>query len=340
VFLMDDHRCRIHAMHGADAKPWPCRMFPFQPLPAGGEIRVTMRRSCPSAAANRGRLVAEHLADVEKLLPQALPDPAAVPSPMLDQLTHPDWKTLQPFAERLRHWVQDENRPLVWRLIRATYWVNGLAKCKLRKLQGTQFHNLQEVMAVESEVLTQELFEQRPLPSGAGQLLFRQAAAEYVRFHPNMGDRPTWGQRIGLFFAALRIVRGQGQVPRIHPDFPLARFEDLQQPLGPLPAAVMAPLERYFQAMVGALHYCGGGRFGWSLLDGFRALALTFPVAMWTLRWLSHGRAPTEQDMLHTVSILDRSHYYPLLAGSRHRKRLAALATLEDFEKLLLWYAR
>jgi hypothetical protein len=37
---------------------------------------------------------------------------------------------------------------------------------------------------------------------------------------------------------------------------------------------------------------------------------------------------------------LDRSHYYPLLAGYRHRQRLGILASLDELERLIVWYAR
>jgi hypothetical protein len=61
---------------------------------------------------------------------------------------------------------------------------------------------------------------------------------------------------------------------------------------------------------------------------------------MWTLRWLSNGRAPTPDDAIQTLVILDRSHYYPLLAGYRHRQRLGILARLDELENLAIYYAR
>ena len=63
VFLTAEGRCRIHELHGADAKPRVCRMFPLQPVPVVVETEklVTLRRSCPSAAADKGRPITEHL---------------------------------------------------------------------------------------------------------------------------------------------------------------------------------------------------------------------------------------------------------------------------------------
>ena len=43
VFLGDDSRCRIHERFGAEAKPFPCRLYPFILIPAGDHWRVGMR---------------------------------------------------------------------------------------------------------------------------------------------------------------------------------------------------------------------------------------------------------------------------------------------------------
>ena len=61
VFLTAAGRCRVHELHGPQAKPRVCQMFPLQPVTIEGKTLVTLRRSCPSAAADQGRPVAEHL---------------------------------------------------------------------------------------------------------------------------------------------------------------------------------------------------------------------------------------------------------------------------------------
>ena len=59
VFLTSARRCRLQERFGADAKPFICRLFPFVLIPAGDHWRVGMRCTCPSAAANRGRPLAD-----------------------------------------------------------------------------------------------------------------------------------------------------------------------------------------------------------------------------------------------------------------------------------------
>jgi lysine-N-methylase len=339
VFLSEDNRCRIHSEFGEPAKPWACRMFPYQILPVDGEVRVTMRRTCPSAAANKGRPLAAQLDSVRELAPKALPDGPTSP-PEIVSGRRRDWRATRALTDRIEVMLADESRPLLLRLLRGARLVQAVAEARTRKLDDDQWEAFLKLVEKSAGDEAESFLRERKEPSGAGKLVFRQAASEYVRFHPNLGDRPALFARAGLLVAAVRIALGRGKLPRIHPDFPETTFAELEQPLGALPEAVVAPLARYFASMAASLQYCGAGRFGWSVVDGFRALALAYPVAMWTLRWLARGRAPTEADAVQTLVILDRSHYYPLLAGYRHRQRLRILAGLSDLERLIVWYSR
>src|SRR2546421_593195 len=64
VFLSEEGRCRIHERHGYETKPLPCRLFPFVLIPTGDHWRVGLRFACPSAAANKGRALPEHDAEL------------------------------------------------------------------------------------------------------------------------------------------------------------------------------------------------------------------------------------------------------------------------------------
>src|SRR4051794_21907191 len=100
VFLGPEGRCRIHERFGYEAKPLPCRLFPFVLVPAGDHWRVGLRYACPSAAADKGRALPEHqkeleefaagLAAREKLKPQ--PDGSIIKPPRVEgaRLDWPD----------------------------------------------------------------------------------------------------------------------------------------------------------------------------------------------------------------------------------------------------------
>ncbi|HVJ81933.1 MAG TPA: YkgJ family cysteine cluster protein, partial [Planctomycetia bacterium] len=234
VFLMDDNRCRIHAEFGEPAKPWACRMFPYQVLPVDGEVRVTMRRTCPSAAANRGRPLSAQLESVRELAPKALPD-RPPPPPEITSGRRRDWRATRALTDRLESLLGDETRPLVLRLLRGVRLIQAVAEARTRKLDDDGWERFLRLVEKAAEEEAQKFLLERKEPSGAGKLVFRQAAAEYVRFHPNMGDRPSLFARAGLLAAAVRIAVGRGKLPRIHPDFPEATFADLEQPTGALP---------------------------------------------------------------------------------------------------------
>ena len=67
VFLTSQGRCRIHELLGEAAKPLLCRMFPFQLVPLDNYALVTLRRHCPSAAADHGRTLEEQLETIRQL---------------------------------------------------------------------------------------------------------------------------------------------------------------------------------------------------------------------------------------------------------------------------------
>src|SRR5262245_51773090 len=68
VFLTKGGLCRIPAKFWADSKPFMCRQFPLQVVRTDREVLATMVRSCPSAAADRGRKLGEHLGFLKRLL--------------------------------------------------------------------------------------------------------------------------------------------------------------------------------------------------------------------------------------------------------------------------------
>ena len=73
--------------------------------------------------------------------------------------------------------------------------------------------------------------------------------------------------------------------------------------------------------------------------ESIRGLVSLFPVGLWLLRWVSHGRNPTSEDMIQIVVALDRGQGFASLTGPLHRMRLQMLASGE-LERLVVWYAR
>ncbi len=81
-------------------------------------------------------------------------------------------------------------------------------------------------------------------------------------------------------------------------------------------------------------------RRDWSLVDSVRSLVAAFPIGLWLLRWAAHGREPTAQDMVQIVVALDRGNGFAPLTGPLQRWRLRLLATDNQLERLIVWFAR
>ena len=89
-----------------------------------------------------------------------------------------------------------------------------------------------------------------------------------------------------------------------------------------------------------SLQYAIAARPGWALTESFRALALTYPIALWLLRWLTHDRAPDRQDAVELVTIIDRGQGHASLVNKHHRRRVRLLAANSQLDRLIAWHAR
>jgi lysine-N-methylase len=340
VFLTDDGLCRIHQEFGLEAKPLVCRMFPLQLVPRDKQAVLTLRRACPSAAADTGREVTEHLpearayADEGRLIEQ----PAAAPP--IKPGEPAEWKRSRGLLETLRRVTCDERYPPIRRL------VHGLEMCRLVEAAQTRdmpTGKLDELLGVLEEHIAGEAaphFAQRQLPSAGGRMLFRQISLQSVRLHPRSYVMPRWWTRLQLAWWAVKMVVGRGRLPRVHPKFPSATFRQLEQPLGLLDPSLYRPLARYFETSTASYQYALGERGGWSIIESYRQLAILYPVGLWLLRWATAGRPPEVSDVYEIVTTLDRALGYAPLGGLEQRSRLRTLARLEDLPRLVVWYGQ
>lgn len=332
VFLTDAGRCTIHELHGADAKPAVCRMFPLQLVPLEKFAYLTPRRSCPSAAADAGRPIEQHLSEAKRsgLFRKAPSSPPRIVAGA--RRTWPDFLTV---ADALGRIVGDARLPLVRRLAHGLHFCSLLENCKLHSAQGKALHELIELLERAAPEEAGRFFVEREPPASTAASLFRQAAAHYIRMHPGFKATNTWGERWRMMWTSLAFTRGVGDVPPIHPEFPRTTFAALERPLGALPLEVMRPLDRFFETHAASKQYAVVGAGGRSLVENFRALALTFPLALWLLRLAIGERAPTAGEMVQIVVALECGRGMPAISRSA-----TLLAGSQELERLIAWYAR
>ena len=165
-------------------------------------------------------------------------------------------------------------------------------------------------------------------------MLFRQTALEYLRLHPSFVIQRSWRERWRLIVLAAAFARGRGRLPAIHPCFPPNTFEALEAPLGNLPAAVLRPLEAYFEAAAASKQYALLSRRHWSLVENFRAWPFPMPLPCGSCGWVA-PRPLQAEDVCGAVGAIDRGQTYAPLTGRRHRQRIASLHRLHELPRLV-----
>ncbi|NLF67631.1 MAG: YkgJ family cysteine cluster protein [Candidatus Anammoximicrobium sp.] len=341
VFLTGEGRCRIHEEFGLAAKPLVCRVYPLQLVPLDDVALLTLRRSCPAAAADQGSELRTHRDTAVQAVRQRPQLAQAAPPPPIIGSVRRSWPDTRLVTDALERLLTDEQYPLVRRLAHGLRFCDVFAQCRIRKQDRPQLAELVTLLAegVRQEVV--DLFRERRAPGRAASVLFRQIVADYLRLHPRVSLRESWRERLRLAAAAVAFVRGQGPVPRWGDGFPETTFEALEErKLGHWGVELQQPLQRYFETMAVSLQYAVASRPGWPLIDNFRALAVAYPVALWMLRYACGEREPATEDVIEIITAIDRGQGYAPLIGRQHRRRISQLAALGELERLVIWHAR
>jgi hypothetical protein len=242
--------------------------------------------------------------------------------------------------DALERLMLDERYPMVRRLVHGLEFCDYLDQCRLHRLDGKQFAELVPVLEKASVEGAAELFAERAPPRRATGGIFRQIGLEYLRLHPRFVIEASWTERWRLVRAALAFSRGRGSVPYIHGCFPATTFARLEQPLGHLGGDVLRPINAYFETAAASKQFAVLNKPGWAVTEGFRAMALSFPAAMWLLRLACGEREPQAKDAIDVVGALDRGQAYAGLSGYRHRQQVYSLGKNRQLGRLIAWYAR
>lgn len=340
VFLNEDGLCRIHSKFGLEAKPTVCQTFPLQLIPQEKQAVLTIRRACPSAAADLGSATSQQLPFIKQLVREQRLKAESIPPPLLKAGEARDWRPLRIVLESAGNLLRDQRYPPVRRLVHVLQFASLIEKAKTKSLTDQQITALARTLAELAPEESKPFFEERQSPKGFSKILFRLMAVDCARLHPECQHKSRWSARIQLVRTAWKIVRGTGETPFVDKVFPSANFDAIEKPYGAMPPEIYRPLARYIETNSASWLYAIADRRGWSVVESIRGLALQFPVGLWLLRWLAHGREPSVQDMLHIVVALDRGQGYRPLCGTLHRWRLSTLAANGELERLVVWSAR
>lgn len=340
VFLMPDGLCRIHKELGFEAKPLLCQMFPRQIIPLGDRAVLTIRRACPSAAQDLGRPVEEHLSDVRRLADEGKLLEKATAAPAIKRGERRSWKAATKLLRVLERMLRDERYPPVRRIVHGLVLCRLLTEARTRRMNDEKLGELLAVLETMAPDEAAPLFAERKPLTRIGGVLFRQIGLEYVRLHPQVRIHNTWAERWKMVRFGLAMVRATGKVPSLSEKFSPVEFSALEEPLGVLDPQVYRPFARYIETLVASFQYALARRAGWSIVESFQSLALTYPLGLWMMRWVCSGRTPEIEDAADLVTTLDRGQGYIPLSGFRQRTRLNMLANSGDLARAVIWYAR
>jgi lysine-N-methylase len=340
IFQDADKLCRIHKKFGYDAKPHVCRMAPLQLVPLEKVAYVTLRRYCPTAAADQGRSLKEQLSQLSELLKHSGEEPLPSRAPALTRRHRRPWKDAQALNDCLARLMQDCRFPLVRRMVHGLELCKLLNACNLRNSKGQRLVELLSMLEKSAVEDSASYFKDRAGPNKQTGKLFRQTILEYLRLHPDFAGEYGWSERLRLLSAAFKFGRGTGAIPQLHLPFPPTSFESQERSLGRLGEEVLKPFNSYFETAVVSWRYAMLKRSDWSMVESFWDLGLSYCVGMWVLRLACTERDPNVEDVIHVIMMLDRGQTHASLVGLRHRFRVRALASNDQLARLAAWYAR
>ncbi len=340
VFLNEAGRCKIHAKFGEAAKPLACRLFPLVIHPAGKKLLVGLRFSCPSAAANQGRPLAEQGTAAATLAKIFLPAGCEkIPPPPVGTAAGLDWPDFLRFVNRLDQTLAAENVSTGIKLLRGLHWLGAVERGCLDRIAGESAEEILAALAENAAVKAPALPEMVPEPSAFGRLFLRLLVLEHARTVTVADADVRSGHHWKMLAAAFRFARSTGRTPPLRAELAAVKFADVEKDFGALTPAMEVLLTRYFRVKVQSLQFCGKAFYDRPLIEGYQNLVLLYPIIIWLARWLavSAGRAElAEADVLRAVSLAD--HQYGYAPYLRWRTRL--LHQRNDIVKLCAWYAR
>ena len=345
MFLDDKGLCRIHSKFGEDAKPLACRIYPYALHPAGKSVTVSLRFSCPSVVANKGRRLVDSQRDLREIERLVVPEDAdQTPPPALTPRETLDWKDTRLVVTALDEAFATPQGTFLVRLLRALFWVNLVGQSRFDKIRGERMAEYLNIITTAAEPEVPTDLTTIPEPSRIARMHFRLLAGQYARKDTSVEARAGWGGRWRLLKAAIKLSRGRGNVPALQPTLKEVPFSQLEQPFGGLPVGAEELLTRYFRVKIQGWHFFGPAYYDVPFVEGFQSLALIVPSILWIARWIAASadrQTLTLEDLQQAVTIADHHHgYSPLWGEYSFRSRVRTLARLGDIERLIAWYSR
>lgn len=366
VFLDDKGFCRIHAKFGEAAKPLACRVYPYAFHPAGHGLSVSLRFSCPSVVQNRGNAVDDQRSDLQQLASKVVSGKEShVPPPSIHGDQRVEWPDFHRFLKALDDAIADDSVDFVVRLLRVLSWLELVEESQFQTIRGAKLDEYLNLLISASEQAQPDNDLPIVRPKRIARVIFRLIAAQFSRHDTEALVRGGWKTRLRLGDAAIRFALGLGTVPQLpesasvakvfaeneneahsvhETELAAARFSLLEGEFQCRRAEIDALFTRYFRVKIQGIHFCGPAHYDSPLLDGFRCLALMYPVVLWLarVRAVRHGRRSMKlMDVEAALATADHNFgYSPALGTTSALNRINILSRLNQLTRLCAWYSR
>lgn len=355
VFLNEQGLCRIHAKFGEPEKPLACQIYPYAFHPRGHRITASLRFSCPSVVQNVGTSLEEQRSGLEQLCEQVVAGrQTTMEPPAIHGSEKLSWTDVNRFLEALDTSMQDDSVNFAVRLLRTMEWMNLVERSQFETVQGTRLQEYLQLLLDAS--CTAQPDNDLPVlrPSRMGRMMFRQLVAQMARHDTEALAQGGLGTRLGLLQTVLRFSIATGRIPALSesssvatafgelPDRPV-KFSQLETAHGGRQPAIDELFERYFRVKIQGVHFCGAANDDLSVVDGFRSLALMYPITLWLARWRAARRGQNTialVDVQAALATADHNFTYSPALGTRSAKnRIRQLAKMEQITALCGWYS-
>ena len=357
VFLNDKGLCRIHARFGESAKPLACQVYPYAFHPRGNELAVSLRFSCPSVVQNLGVPVAEQKRDLKRLSDQVVAGrKRSVNPPVIHGAQQLPWADVQRILCVMDDSLSDTSVNLTVRLLRTLAWLDLVGQSKFDNVRGSRFQEYLDLVTGASRKAQPDNDLPVLKPSRIGSVLFRQLVAQMARHDTDRLARGGLGTRARLLQTAVKFCLGIGRIPDVPQSDSVVTvfgerpagggpwFNQLEGEFGGRREDIDALFERYFRVKIQGVHFCGAANYDMPLIDGFRSLALMYPVMMWLGRWraVCQGRSAVELvDIQASLATADHNFAYsPALGTAWAKRRVRQLNGMNQIAVLCGWYSR
>ncbi|MGQ9651168.1 MAG: YkgJ family cysteine cluster protein [Phycisphaerae bacterium] len=334
VFLRQDGLCRLHAESGRATKPLACRLYPFVPSPGADVVRVDLRFDCPSVAANKGRPLSAHTAEIASLAAEIGARPMAHPPSWRDQrsLTAREFTCMAAAFDGL---LRRESLPIRLRLLAGCRLLDLVYGLEIMRVRDDRFA---ELMTLLADAAFEEVAKVPPgppsaaTPARAGKLfrqwVFLHSLSEDPQ-HRALGLAGRWMRSWRRYKESRRFLAGSGPIPACRSECPSARFEDLNR-IGPAADEALEPIWRSMRVKLEAHAFSGPAYFGYDPLAGLTALWLMPAVVGWFARLEAFAKglpALTPEALISGLRQVNHTFgVSPVFGRMSERFRLRALA--------------